>query len=254
MEPPRPKLTGITGANAAGISPSDFTVFDGQLVFRGLNASGRWQIWATDGTAGDTHVLLPATAIVAPSVNPSSHLEVYNNQLLFQGTNLGLWATDGTAAGTVEITPSSGVWQFGLRPADLTALTSTILGGPEVTAGGSVSTVAGAAPVALDPALSISDQEAPTLVWATVSIGAGFHAGDALSVGSPQAGVTSGYNAVTGVLTLSGTASLAAYQAALDSVTFATSSAANPSRTISWSINDGTRTSAGEQQRVCLRQ
>ena len=54
------------------------------------------------------------------------------------------------------------------------------------------------------------------MVWATVSIGAGFHAGDALSVGSPQAGVTSGYNAVTGVLTLSGTASLAAYQAALE--------------------------------------
>ena len=141
----------VSGANAAGISPSDFTVFDGQLVFRGLNASGRWQIWATDGTAGDTHVLLPATAIAAPSVNPSSHLEVYNNQLLFQGTNLGLWATDGTAAGTVEITPSSGVWQFGLRPADLTALTSTILGGPEVTAGGSVSTVAGAARSRLIP-------------------------------------------------------------------------------------------------------
>ena len=48
----------VSGANAAGISPSDFTVFDGQLVFRGLNASGRWQLWETDGTAAGTHVLL----------------------------------------------------------------------------------------------------------------------------------------------------------------------------------------------------
>jgi hypothetical protein len=64
-----------------------------------------------------------------------------------------------------------------------------------------------------------------------------------LSVGSPQAGITGSYNAGTGVLTLSGSASLAAYQAALDSVTFASPSAANPSRTINWSINDGTAAS-----------
>jgi uncharacterized repeat protein (TIGR03803 family) len=114
---------------------------------------------------------------------------------------------------------------------------------PVVTAGASLSYLAGAAPVALDPGLSISDVESPNLIGATVSIGAGLHAGDALSVGLAQIGITSSFNA--GVLTLSGSASLAAYQAALDSVMFASASTPNPSnRTITWSVNDGIAASA----------
>ena len=58
----------------------------------------------------------------------------------------------------------------------------------------------------------MSDAESVILSAATVSISAGFLAGDALSVGSPQTGIASAYNATTGVLTLSGAASLAAYR------------------------------------------
>ena len=87
-----------------------------------------------------------------------------------------------------------------------------------LTAGANASYVAGAAAVALDPGLSITGL---SLAGATVSIGAGRLAGDALSVGSPQGGITSTYDAGTGVLTLSGAASRPAYQAELDSVTFA---------------------------------
>ena len=115
---------------------------------------------------------------------------------------------------------------------------------PVLTAGASISYVAGAAPVALDPGLSVSDVESADLSSATVSISSGFLAGDTLSVGSPQGGITSSYNAGTGVLTLSGTATQAAYQAALDSVMFTSASTSNPSdRTITWSVNDGTATS-----------
>jgi uncharacterized repeat protein (TIGR03803 family) len=116
---------------------------------------------------------------------------------------------------------------------------------PALTAGASIDYVAGAAPVALDPGLSISDPESPTLVGATVSISSGFVAGDTLSVGSPQASITSSYNAGTGVLTLSSAsgASLAAYQAELDSVAFASPSTASSSPTITWSVNDGIATS-----------
>ncbi len=123
---------------------------------------------------------------------------------------------------------------------------------PKLTAGASTGYTAGASAVALDPGLSISDPESSTLTGATISIGAGFHSGDALSVGSPQAGVTSSYNAGTGVLTLSGSATLAAYQAALNSITFASPSAANPSRTIAWSINDGINTSPPASSNVSV--
>ena len=59
-------------------------------------------------------------------------------------------------------------------------------------------------------------------------------------MGVPTKLPVSSYNSAAGVLTLSGPASLAASQTALDSVAFAAStSAANPSRTIACSLNDG---------------
>ena len=58
--------------------------------------------------------------------------------------------------------------------------------------------------------------------------------------------ISASYNAATGVLTLSGTDTLANYQTVLDSVTF-NSTSANPtnygadlSRALTWQVNDGT--------------
>ena len=84
-----------------------------------------------------------------------------------------------------------------------------------LTASANASYVAGAAAVALDPGLSITG---PSMTGATVSIAAGFVAGDALRVGSPQGGITSSYDAGTGVLTLSSPlgASRLAYQTELE--------------------------------------
>ena len=85
-----------------------------------------------------------------------------------------------------------------------------------------------------------------------MSISAGFVQGDALSVGSSQTGITSAYNAATGVLTLSGAASLAAYQKELDSVAYASAQATASSRTITWSVNDGVNTSAAATSHVSV--
>ena len=115
---------------------------------------------------------------------------------------------------------------------------------PEVIGGASVSYVAGASPVALDAGLALADAAAVSLSAATVSISAGFVLGDTLSVGSPQTGIVSQYNAATGVLTLSGWASLAAYETELDSITYASANATTSTRTITWSVNDGVNASA----------
>jgi FG-GAP-like repeat len=121
---------------------------------------------------------------------------------------------------------------------------------PVLTAGANASYVAGAAPVALDPGLSITGLP---LTGATVSIGAGLLPGDTLTVGSPQGGITSSYDAGTGVLTLSGSASRAAYQAELDSVAFASAGTLNPSsRTISWSVTDSANASAQATSSVAV--
>ena len=83
-----------------------------------------------------------------------------------------------------------------------------------LTAGANASYVAGAAAVALDPGLSITGPSMTT--GATVSIAAGHLSGDTLTVGSPQGGILSSYNAGTGVLTLTGNATPAAYQTELE--------------------------------------
>ena len=110
--------------------------------------------------------------------------------------------------------------------------------------GNSVTYTPAGAAVAIDGGLGVSDTSSATLAGATVSIGAGFLAGDTLNCTNPG-GLAVSYNSATGVLTLTGSASVAAYQAALESVTFSSTlvdpsnSGADPSRTVSWSVTDG---------------
>jgi uncharacterized repeat protein (TIGR03803 family) len=121
--------------------------------------------------------------------------------------------------------------------------------GPVLSGGGnSVSFAPQGAAVAVDAGLGVSDAESATLAGATVAISAGFLAGDVLNFVN-QNGIAGSYNAGTGVLTLTGSASLADYQAALESVTFISTSS-NPSdwdtdlsRTVSWTVTDGTLSS-----------
>ena len=107
-----------------------------------------------------------------------------------------------------------------------------------VTAGATVSFTEQGSAVVLDAALTVSDADNTTLAGATVSIG-GFLTGDTLNF-TNQNGITGSYDSGTGVLTLTGSATVANYQTALRSITFSsasdnpTSFGANTSRTISW--------------------
>ena len=240
------ELTGVVGADSAGLAPSDLTVYNGEVLFRGLDQSGRPQLWITNGTVAGTKELtgIVGAETTAGGFDPTG-FAVYDGVVLFSAVdssgNTQMWETNGTAAGTTEIDPSSATQSLGLFPTDLTAIAAGL--GPVVSAGATVSYVTGAAPVALDAGLAVTDSAAVSLSTATVSISTGFVLGDALSVGSSQAGIVSQYNAATGVLTLSGVASLAAYQTELDSITYASGSATTSSRTITWSVNDGVNAS-----------
>ncbi len=102
----------------------------------------------------------------------------------------------------------------------------------------------GGAPVAVAANLTLGDVDNQSLAGATVTISSGFTAGDVLGFAN-QNGISGSYNAATHVLTLTGTATLAQYQAALRSVTFS-NSGDNPdnfgtstARTITWVVDDG---------------
>ena len=97
-----------------------------------------------------------------------------------------------------------------------------------------------AIPVA-DTDVSITDADSTTIQSATITIAINRQSGDVLIAGALPAGITaSSYNPFTGVITLSGAASLADYQTALRQVVFDTASTSTADRIIQVTVNDGT--------------
>ena len=95
---------------------------------------------------------------------------------------------------------------------------------------------------AIDPGITVSDPSAITLTNASVAITSNFQVGDTLNASNLLGGITESYNPSTGVLTLSGTASLSNYQAALESVDY-NSTAVTPSvsaRAVTYTVFDNT--------------
>ena len=107
--------------------------------------------------------------------------------------------------------------------------------------GGSLAYTENQAATAIDTVLTVSDVDSATLAGATVSITSNFASAEDVLGFTNQNGITGSYNSTTGVLTLSGTSSVANYQTALASVTYFNSSD-NPSgltRTLSFQADDG---------------
>jgi hypothetical protein len=109
---------------------------------------------------------------------------------------------------------------------------------PVVTPSGGTTPYAGS-PVAVDSEITVTDADDTNIESAKVEITDGFEAGDQL-VFADQAGITGNYTAGTGVLVLSGTASLADYETALRSIQYSnTGAGATVSKTVSFTANDG---------------
>ena len=91
----------------------------------------------------------------------------------------------------------------------------------------------------VDSGLTISDQDDTNLEGGQVRLSSGFQSGDDL-VFVNQYGISGNYSSGTGVLTLSGTASVADYQSALQSIQFQTTNQQPvPSKTVEFKVNDG---------------
>jgi len=110
---------------------------------------------------------------------------------------------------------------------------------PAITIAGAATFIENiAAPIA--PGLTLIDQDDVTLQGATVTIASGREVGDSL-VFMNQNGIAGSFNSSTGALTLSGAASVSAYETALRSVAFVgTSETPLSSKSITWQVNDGT--------------
>ena len=95
--------------------------------------------------------------------------------------------------------------------------------------------------VAIDPALRLVDYDTPNMTSATVTISANYIVGEDVLAFVDTANISGSWDSLSGVLTLSGADTAAAYQAALRSVTYLNSSE-NPdpsTRTVEFTANDG---------------
>ncbi len=113
------------------------------------------------------------------------------------------------------------------------------------TTGSTLAYTENGAAVAVDSAVTVTDPDSANLASAIVTISANYASGQDVLAFTDQNGITGNWNAGTGVLTLSGSATLVSYQAALRSVSYVNTSD-NPStatRTVSFVVNDGAASS-----------
>jgi putative cell wall-binding protein len=126
------------------------------------------------------------------------------------------------------------------------------------TTGGTTNYFGGASAVAIDSGVTVSDLDNTTQSSGTVSITTGFHSGDTLGFvndGSTMGNISASYNSATGVLTATSagaTATKAQWANALRAVTFSSTSTTYSNRTISFAINDGTKTSTAATDTVAV--
>ena len=100
----------------------------------------------------------------------------------------------------------------------------------------------GGVALTLDSNVTISDPDDSNLESATVAITANFASAEDVLDATVSGALSRSYNAATGVLTISGTATEATYDAALETVTYRNTNTENPStlaRTLTWTLNDG---------------
>ncbi|HEY3863229.1 MAG TPA: putative Ig domain-containing protein [Verrucomicrobiae bacterium] len=164
-----------------------------------------------------------------------AHSRILDCALSADGKSIASVKTNNMATLTGNANPNQGAGPTG------TTFTSL----PVPTLAASASYIAGNAPVALSPAMTITAATDGYLRGATVSIAAGLLLGDTLSATTFRTSIASTYNAATGVLTLANYDTLANYQAVLRSVAYSSanidpgSNGTDIHRTLTWTLDDG---------------
>lgn len=100
------EIGGLGNAGIANISPGgllhntvdpEFTVFNNQLYFHGVNASGKDGLWVTDGTAAHTHEVVGLGSLYPIDLTALSIANVNVSQALTNNSQSALFITDSFA-------------------------------------------------------------------------------------------------------------------------------------------------------------
>lgn len=245
---------GITVANlilsggANQITDVDAGALEGIAVTNATSTNGTWQ-YSLDGT--NWLAIGPLLVGEARLLNPAAFVRFQPNAGFFgAGETITFHAwdqTSGTNAAIVTVGTPGGISAFSAT-SDTASITVTqvVANAPVVTLSGGVNTFTedGAAAV-VDALLTVTDADSTNLTGATITI-TNLLDGAAESLAPNVGGTPIISSYLNGVLTLSGTATVAEYQQVLRTIAYSNSSQ-NPSTTprlISFVVSDGTNSSA----------
>ncbi|MES2245444.1 MAG: tandem-95 repeat protein [Pseudomonadota bacterium] len=224
-------------------------VVDGTSITLGANTSGTT---ATNGvTYSVTIVAGTATVVLSGGTLTNAEAQTLVNGITYQNTSVDN-PTNGNRVFTLtQITDDGGVANGGVNTTSL-SIASTVnvnpvndrpvvdLDGSATGTGYSTVYFTGVdTPVRVaDLDRIVTDVDNDTLTGATLSFSSGGRAGDVLSF-TNTATITGSYNTTTRVLTLSGTDTVANYQAALSAITFTATSTNTTARVVAITVTDG---------------
>jgi hypothetical protein len=229
---------GVTGSGSSGVNFSGANIrINTTTVGAFTNAGGALSItFNASATNARVNQVLDAITYLNASDNPPSSVDL-SVSIDDQNSNI----TGGGAAGTGQDQGGGGKLT---DTKTIQVKIDAINDAPTLTASpGALSFTESEASKAIDGGLILADVDDANMSGATVKISADFVAGDALTF-ADQNGIAGSYDASAGILTLTGAASKAEYQAALRSVGFfnpsddPTVDATKTGRTISFAVTD----------------
>ena len=233
------------GSNA--ITDADSGAVEGVAITSITTTNGAWQYkigsgnWTTISVSKNSHLLLADT----DSVRFVPNADYYGTtDITFRAWD----RTNGTAGGTMGTdTSNGGSTAFSSVTGSATITVSAINDTPVVSAGATLAYTENASATVIDNTITLTDVDDTQITGATVTISTGFTSSDTLGFANAS-GITGSGNSSTGVLTLTGTASVTNYRNALRTVTFQNSSdnptASAANRTITWAVTDANGSNA----------
>ncbi len=217
------------------------------IAVTGTSGNGTWQYsqdglsWVGVGTVWATNALLLSSASQLRYLPDGVNGET-------AGFDFVAWdQTTGTASTNLvpryaDPSPGGGSSAYSSQAAAATITVTAVNDAPAVTGtGGTLAYTENDPAVAIDPGLTVSDVDSASLATAWVWFASGYASGQDVLGFTDQNGITGSWDSGAGMLTLSGGATVAQYQAALRSVTYANTSEApsTSTRLMLFAVNDG---------------
>ena len=256
-------FTTLSGAVTV-TDPDDVNLSSATVKITGGTFAGDGDVLAATTTGTNITAAYNAateTLTLSGTDSLANYQSVLDSVTFHAGENPTDFGSNPTRTITWQVTDPGGTANGG---SDTSALSTTTLAvtnvndAPTLALGTTVAswTEEQAQPTSLAPAATVSDPDNLALASATVAITGGTFAGDSDVLAATSNGTIGvSYNSTTETLTLAGSDTLADYQTVLDSITFGagenpTDFGADPTRTLTWTLNDGSTTSTAQTSTI----